>query len=203
MMYHASLTHGGESNGDGRPRSPRSARFRRWVMTGSVNGHGRDEMERAQPAGQVKRRGLIAAAAALAAAGLAKLAGPERAEATHTVGGTPNADSIALHVGQFNPANDQTTLNRSTAGSGLVVSTVGAGSRGVFGSNSTPGGAPDALGGIGILGWSFAAGPNANAVGVLGEVGAASSVGVRGTNFANSASAVAVEGLSVAGAGPG
>ena len=153
--------------------------------------------------GPLKRRGLIAGLAALAAAGLAKLAGPERAEATHTVGGTPNADSIALHVGQFNSTDGQTTLNRSTAGSGLVVSTLGAGSRGVFGSNGTAGGAPGALGGIGILGQSFAAGPNANAVGVLGEVGAASSVGVRGTNFANSASAVAVEGLSVAGAGPG
>ncbi len=74
----------------------------------------------------LKRRGLIAGLAALAAAGLAKLAGPGRAEATHSpLFGTAGADSIALHVGQTNPATAETILNRTTAGTSLLVTTVG------------------------------------------------------------------------------
>ncbi len=143
--------------------------------------------------GQLKRRGLIAGAAALVAAGLARLAGPGRAEATHGP-----ADAVgALHVGTTNPATAQTRLERSSNGVALFVKAVGGvGNAAVVGQNDTPGGVPGQAGGTGVEGLSLATDPNANAVGVLGRVSAASSVGVRGINDANSTSAVAVEGLS-------
>src|SRR6266508_4994759 len=153
MMYHASLTDGGEWNRDGPHRSPRSARSRRWVMTGSVNGHGRDEMERAQPAGQVKRRGLIAGAAALAAGALAK-ASERLAQA---------ADGGNFILGQNNSTASTTTITRSgsagntaffvnnnaNGGTGIFSGTRGAAFVAVGGENVSPASSPSGLGGIG------------------------------------------------------
>ncbi len=76
--------------------------------------------EQTESGKQLKRRGLIAGVAALVAAGLAKLAGPGRAEATHAAGGTPNADSLALHVGQTNASTGLTTLSGTGSGHSVI-----------------------------------------------------------------------------------
>ena len=80
-------------------------------------------------AGALKRRGLLAGVAALVGAGLARATGVQRVEATHSPGtGSPGADSIALHIGQTNPAGALTTLNgplaieASSSPTGLQVS---------------------------------------------------------------------------------
>ena len=101
--------------------------------------------------GALKRRGLIAGLAALAAAGLAKLAGPERAEATHSpMTGTPAADTIALHVGQTNPATAQTTLSTTTGGGGFTLFKLD--------NHKTAGNALEADGGPGAAGLLFPGG---------------------------------------------
>src|SRR6266540_2387079 len=179
-------------------------------MTGSVNGHGRDEMERAQPAGQLKRRGLIAAAAALVAGALAK-ASERLAQA---------ADGGNFILGQNNSTASETKITRNlgttaglvafgvnntaNGGTGIDSSTSGAGFAGVLGVNGSPASVPTGSGGIGVAGVNFNVTPTANGIGVLGQVLAPSSVGVRGISFANSPSAVAVQGLSnFDGSGPG
>ena len=65
------------------------------------------------------RRGLLAGAAALVGAGLSRLTGPDRAEATHGVappGPTPGADTLALHVDSSNVGTDCTQLTSTGAG---------------------------------------------------------------------------------------
>ena len=53
--------------------------------------------------GLLKRRGLLAGAAALVAGGLAKVGGPGRADASHLATGSDFADRKAVHVGADNP----------------------------------------------------------------------------------------------------
>jgi len=61
---------------------------------------------------QVGRRGLVSGLAALAGAAVARLTGSGQAEATHGPGtGTPGADSLALHIGQINPARTDPDSN--------------------------------------------------------------------------------------------
>src|SRR6266540_534737 len=64
--------------------------------------------------GGVKRRGLIAGAAALAAAGLAKLAGAGRAEASHD-STTPYTSDNTMHVDVVNTTLQTTTVLSSAA----------------------------------------------------------------------------------------
>ena len=68
-----------------------------------------------QPAGttgQLKRRGLIAGAAALAAAGLARLAGDQRAEAAHDSVTAYTPDNT-MHVDVNNTTASKTSITRS------------------------------------------------------------------------------------------
>ena len=73
---------------------------------------------------------------------------------------------------------------------------------GVFGENGSPG-FENVLGGIGVFGENGSTNSAANGIGVFGRVDAATSVGVRGINTAGSPGAVAVQGLSQSGSGPG
>ncbi len=70
--------------------------------------------ERSETSRQLKRRGLIAGAAALAAAALAKLAGPERAEASHDGAGTVAAD-LVFHLGVINDGTNATNSETATS----------------------------------------------------------------------------------------
>ncbi len=153
--------------------------------------------------GSLKRRGLMAGAAALVAAALARLAGPERAQAAHDSFTGYTSDNT-MHVEVNNTTASETRIRRSgvagvtafsvnnfaNGGIGIDSFTSGAAAAGVFGENDSPFG-------TGVEGVNFSASATANGIGVLGEVGAASSVGVRGVNIANSPSAVAVQGSSV------
>ncbi|HYU18121.1 MAG TPA: hypothetical protein VEQ11_05445 [Chloroflexota bacterium] len=178
-----------------------------------------DEQQQTTPSGrvgQLKRRGLIAAAAALGAAWLARLAGPERAQAAHD----GSLDQTVLHVDLNNTTASTTQITRSgsaattaffvnnqaNGGVGIFSLTAGAGSgsAGVFGGNNSLASGPTSLGGFGVIGQNGNSSATTNGIGVLGRVSAASSVGVRGTNMAFSPSAVAVQGLSGDdGTGPG
>src|SRR6266540_1521192 len=168
--------------------------------------------------GQLKRRGLIAAAAALGAAWLAKLAGTECAQAAHNTNIAYDSQTV-LHVDQINTTASTTSITRlsgpgdvtafsvsnsTNRGFGIESSTSGAGFAGVFAQNNSPASSPSGLGGMGVRGGNFDSSATANGIGVEGQVFAASSVGVRGINTANSPSAVAVQGLSNdIGTGPG
>src|SRR6266540_1679681 len=163
---------------------------------------------RAGTTGQVKRRGLIAGAAALLAAGLAKLA-----EAAHKPTETTYDGQHVLHVDQVNTTASITEIRRSgsangpalqvnnlaNGGDGMVAATIGAGKAGVLGENNSAADSPGGLGGIGVLGHNSNTSPTTNSIGVQGFVLTPSSVGVQGINFGNSASAVAVQGLSADG----
>jgi len=163
---------------------------------------------RAGTTGQVKRRGLIAGAAALLAAGLAKLA-----EAAHKPTETTYDGQHVLHVDQVNTTASITEIRRSgsanvpalqvnnlaNGGDGMVAATIGAGKAGVLGENNSAADSPGGLGGIGVLGHNSNTSPTTNSIGVQGFVLTPSSVGVQGINFANSASAVAAQGLSADG----
>ena len=83
-----------------------------------MDGHGRNT-GRAGAARQLKRRGLLAGAAALAGMAVGKLTGPERVEAGHSsTVGTDFADRKALHVEQSNTTAAQTRLTRTTTATG-------------------------------------------------------------------------------------
>ena len=94
-------------------------------------------------AGALKRRGMLTGAAALAAALVAKLGTPERAQATHgaiTPGVTqvPGIDSLALHVGTTNSAADTTRLAANGGGADGALLVSNAGGTGVVASVSGP-----------------------------------------------------------------
>ena len=77
--------------------------------------------------GALKRRGLLAGAAALAATVVAKLGMAERAEATHATGGTPNADRNALHANtDDNVATFNTMLRMNGVAGGQTTGQGGA-----------------------------------------------------------------------------
>ena len=86
----------------------------------------------------LKRRGLIAGAAALMAAALAKLAGPERTESGHGVTAAANGDTKAIHRNQANTATGTTGLN-STGGTGLEATSSSNGGVGLRGTSMTGG----------------------------------------------------------------
>ncbi len=141
--------------------------------------------------GGVKRRGLIAGAAALAAAGLAKLAGAGRAEASHD-STTPYTSDNTMHVDVVNTTL-QTTTVLSSAAAGRVPA--------LEGTNNNPATSPGGIGGIGVRGLNNSVSATANGIGVLGEVQAPTSVGVQGTNIGSPG--IAVQGLNGSGIGPG
>ncbi len=175
-----------------------------------------DEQQQTTPSGrvgQLKRRGLIAAAAALGAAWLARLA-----EAAHEPTETTYDGQHVMHVDQFNTTAGLTAIRRS-GGSGLMAFFVdntanggdgilsegrGEGFAGASAQNNSPASSLTGTGGFGVVGQNASSSATANGIGVFGIVSAASSVGVRGLNFASSPSAVAVQGLSGnTGTGPG
>src|SRR6266542_975448 len=165
-------------------------------MTGSVNGHGRDEMERAQPAGQVKRRGLIAAAAALAAAAFAKASErlAQAADGGNFILGSSNTTASTTFITRFGSAGLPAFFvdNQANGGYGIFSTTSGAGFAAVNGQNSSPASSPTGTGGFGVFGANSNGSASANGTGVLGLASAASSVGVRGVNSAG----IGVEGDS-------
>jgi hypothetical protein len=110
--------------------------------------------------GRVGRRGLVAGAMALITAGLAKIAGPGTAEATHGGG----ADVTALHVGQSNAATTATSLTR-VSGSGA------GGALNVVNENSSTAVLGLTVGGTGIQGTAsgVSADPHYGVVGLVGS----------------------------------
>jgi hypothetical protein len=145
-----------------------------------VKSDARDERSR-----QLKRRGILAAVAALVA-GVAGKASTRSAEARH--GATPpgagaNLDTNALHVDQFNSATGSTTLQRD-GGVGNFPTLY------VVNNAAGPGTRSDSNNTHGIIGFSSSGSPGAN-TGVFGFAnvgpgvtgsGGVSSVGVFGTS---------------------
>ena len=126
------------------------------------------------------RRGLLAGAAALVGAGLARLTGAERVDATHAPGGAPNADSLAMHVDQVNNGTQRTFLVGTIGGNPPMV---------VFnGSSPFSIGQADAVQGITRSNVGFAAGvqgrnqaSTGQAIGVFGNTTSSSGTGVFGS----------------------
>ncbi len=173
--------------------------------------------------GPLKRRGLIAGLAALAAAGLARLAGPERAEA---------ADGANVQVGAKvqgnNPSSNPTWIEANVTGNpGLRVTNgsvpfsgslapssdgiqgyaQGNNEAGLSGRNDDPlgqGVRGHSTNGTGVLGFStLGTGVHGDSsfsgIGVEGT--SLSNVGVRGRNFGSNAASPGVQGISMAGFG--
>ena len=97
-------------------------------------------------AGTLKRRGLLAGAAALVAGGLARLGTTSRVEAAHGAG----ADLTALHIGASNTQSNGTitTLNGAVGSSVLGIRNVTASGGGLTASGSTS----SLTGGYGVRG---------------------------------------------------
>ncbi len=181
--------------------------------------------------GPLKRRGLIAGLAALAAAGLAKLAGPERAEAGHDTTTVYNPVQV-MHLGVINDGGAATNNETSTSvisPTRLVASTTD--SAGAFrvvniasgdsiqghaqGNNNAglSGRNDDAVGlgvhghstnGTGVLGFSTlgtGVHGDSSSSGIGVEGTSLSNVGVRGRNFASNTANPGVQGISTAGFG--
>jgi len=152
---------------------------------------------------------MLAGTAALVMGVIAKVTGTERAEATHgsaPAGAAPGMDTIALHVGQTNPATASTLLNLNSGGAAVAlrvnnnVAGIGVDGRstssfgmlgvsssnaGVFGSSTSD---------LGVYGAS--SGGAGVGVGVYGDCSAG--VGVQGRS---TAAGVGVRGQSVTGFG--
>jgi hypothetical protein len=130
------------------------------------------------------RRGLLAGAAALMGAGLARLATTERAEATHNAGtatGPVNNDAGALHVDLVNSGTQRTFLSATVAGNPPMVFFNGSGPFSI--------GQADAVQGITRSNVNFAAGiqgrnqaASGQSIGVFGTTSSTSGTGVFGTS---------------------
>ena len=160
--------------------------------------------------GTLKRRGLLAGAAALLGAGLAKLARTERVQAAHDGG----PDQTVLHADEQNTTSGTTTIFRSggagvttlqvynSASGGVAVvahaTGTGIGGAGLYGVNNTPasGDFANTVGGVGVFGFNNSTEPTARGIGVWGQVLSATGVGVRGENRADNTNAVGVQGVS-------
>ena len=159
--------------------------------------------------GVLKRRGLLAGAAALLAGGLAKLGAAQRVQAAHD--GSP--DQTVLHADTQNTTSGTTTIFRSggagvttlqvynTASGGVAVvaqsTGTGIGGAGLYGVNNTPAfGDLVVVGGVGVFGFNNSTEPTARGIGVWGQVLSATGVGVRGENRADDARAIGVQGVS-------
>jgi len=149
----------------------------------------------------IGRRGVLAGAAAVSGAVVAKLLGAQRAEATHSPGtGTAGADSIALHVGQINPTSVATELNRTN---NVIATTLRVSNN--FGSAFRG----DAAGGVGVYGTDSLAGTgvrgeSATGVAVIGTLTGATNgnAGVSGsTGSSTQTNAIGVLGSSTVGIG--
>jgi len=108
--------------------------------------------------GVVKRRGLLAGAAALAAA-VAKLGTTERAEAAHGSGTDPDA----IHRNVVNTATATTTLTNTnvSGGTALFVESTAGGGSGLHGANNTATGVGvhgSSSAGAGVFGLTLGAG---------------------------------------------
>ena len=118
-------------------------------------------VRRPSGAGILKRRGLFAGIAALLGAGLAKLAGPETADATHGGG----VDAAALHVGEENLTTAATTLKRTAN-----VSSPSMAFRVLHETSTAPSIMGVTVGGTGVLGSAASAAADPH-WGVVGQVG--------------------------------
>ncbi len=154
-------------------------------------------MKQIEIARRLKRRGLVAGAAALGGALVSRLLGPSRAEAGHD-------GTNVFHLGAVLPANNvassQTTLARTgnnvvplltvhnTAANALVGTSTGVGS-GVMGQHTGPAGGA----GFGVLG-SSQNGPAVVGATGTGGVGSAARFGVLGVGSSSNGSEVGVRG---------
>jgi len=155
----------------------------------------------------LKRRGLLAGAAALLGAGAAKLTGPGHAEAAHTapedvlhadVVNTTTGETEILHTG----GTTRALYVRSTGASATFQATGGrTGARGV----ST------GIGGVGVEGvvsnglsfgvYGYTESATTNATGVRGDAFAGATVGVWGRSTSSTAGATGTRGEATAPAG--
>ena len=159
--------------------------------------------------GTLKRRGLLAGAAALAASGVAKLTGPGHAEAANT---TPedvlHADATNTTIGQTDILSTGSTVwalhVHSTAATHTFQATATGGRTGARGvSNGTGGRGVWGVAGdgqsYGVLGET--GGSTINASGVRGIALAGATNGVWGENIGSANSATGVFGLASATSG--
>ena len=165
---------------------------------------------RVRSAGALKRRGLLAGAAALLAGGLAKLGTTQRVQAAHD----SSADQTVLHADEQNTTSGTTTIFRSggagvttlqvynsaSGGVAVVAQSTGTGSSGagLYGVNNTAasGDFTNTVGGVGVFGFNNNTEPTARGIGVWGQILSATGVGVRGENRADVTGAVGVQGVS-------
>ena len=169
--------------------------------------------------GVLKRRGLLAGAAALVGAGLEKLTGPDRARAAHIA-----SDESIIHAAAFNSTTAVTTISTTGASAFSAFSDGGhrsAGVRGaamsltfesygVDGETQSPTTNASGVKGLAVRGvtngvWGENTSPAPNATGVFGLAFAASSVnvGVWGRTQSTAAGAVGVFGEAPATSGTG
>lgn len=137
-------------------------------------------------AGGLKRRGLIAGAAALALAVAARVAPDERVAA--------GVDGDVI-LGASNSTGSQTGITNTTASSTAVFFSCTGGYDG-WGIDST-------ASGYGVIGRSNTPGTQTGGAGVYGETTRADSYGMRGYNSASSGTPVAVYGIASASYGVG
>ncbi len=150
----------------------------------------------------LKRRGLLAGAAALVAGGLAKLSQERTAQAAHDYGGTPEA----LHADVDNTTTQQTRITRSNAAVSqtafYVENNLGSAVTGLGTSESaTVAGLNTVQTGqsIGVVGTVNSSTNNAS--GVKGEAGAGATNGVWGENGSPANTATGTYGLASAATG--
>jgi hypothetical protein len=149
------------------------------------------------------RRGILAWAAMLAGAGLAWLTGMRSAEATHVPGGTPGADSLALHVDSVNNGVQRTFLVSDVTLNPSQVAFNGPGPFSVGVSDAIQGITTKAGAAAGVRGLNMAM--SGQALGVSGEafLNGIGVTGVAGVSVSNLPAGVGVFGQSNADGGIG
>lgn len=151
-------------------------------------------------AGAVQRRGLLAGAVVLLGAGLAKLAGPGRADAAHDTNIDYNSQTV-LHADQINTVSSRTTVKSESGTTPLVVQNTSAdtpqGQSAIFGATSRPNSGGTQGGGIQGLS------TGASGMGAIGTAEAANGIGVYGAAARKFVTESGPGGTGVFGFGPG
>ena len=147
--------------------------------------------------GSVRRRGLLAGAAALAAAAVARLAGPERAEAGHTSLLNPEP----LHIGVINDGTNATNVETASSITTTTVLVANGGTAAFrarqLGATAANSGVEGSCPFVGVRGQG-----TGSTNGTSGVVGESNVIGVRGFSISSFAQSVGVLGFLTTAAVP-
>jgi hypothetical protein len=180
-------------------------------------------MDLAQEADYHSRRALLTGAAALAGAGVAKLAGPDSAEASHTTNIAYDSQTV-VHMDETNTGTDSTRISSNISGTAAFVALnnypVGISrpdgmlGRTMYTTSNCAGvagtceaasggigvqGAAKATNGTGVYGYAGSVVPSTVAPGGLGVYGSGPSVGVHGVG--RDATGIGIQGVATNGSG--